>query len=230
MREYAQAIKVKQDYRMRHDQKRIFFVCARKQRQGSTDSMNANARMTARLAWGALCIALAGMVVLTGFAAIEKSWLVLIIGALVAFSASTLGTLGGFLFGLPRYNPTSTIAAPVDVTTETSQLNANLEDRTRAASSTFMPGNNLEQISDWLTKLLLGAGLTQLGSIMHWMGGFIDRLAYSFTVDTTVVSAARIAVGGLIVIYSTLGFLFGYIATTLWYRNRLVDFINAWRG
>jgi hypothetical protein len=175
---------------------------------------------------GALCIVLAGMAAFAGFAAIEKSWSVLIIGAPVAFSASALGTLGGFLFGLPRYSPTPIASVPAGATAETSQSSMNLEDRARAASSPFTLGNNLEQISDWLTKLLLGAGLTQLGSIMHWMGGFINGLANAFTVEATAEPAARVAAGSLIVIYSALGLLFGYISTTLWYRNRLDDFTS----
>lgn len=145
-------------------------------RRMSAEGMSANSRMTVRLAWGAFCVVIAGMAALAGLAAIEKSWSVLIVGAFVAFSASALGTLGGFLFGLPRYNPTPIIHGLAGASAQTSRSSANLEDRAQAASSSVTPGNNLEQISDWLTKLLLGAGLTQLASIAHWMGDLLINL------------------------------------------------------
>lgn len=95
----------------------------------------------------------------------------------------------------------------------------------QASASIYSPSNNLEQVSDWLTKLLIGAGLVQLGHVGRWLGGFINALACGLmSGDSNVTSpAAKIVAGSLVGFYTAFGFLFGYIVTTLWYRRRLED-------
>ncbi len=39
--------------------------------------------------------------------------------------------------------------------------------RNPASSLAVVPNTNLEQISDWLTKVLVGVGLTQIGKLPH---------------------------------------------------------------
>src|SRR5688500_18795600 len=60
-----------------------------------------------------------------------------------AIAPFTLGGLVGFLFGIPK-----TVAPS--------------EDGQNGIHRSWHPNTSLEQISDWLTKILLGIGLTQL--------------------------------------------------------------------
>src|SRR6266508_6277591 len=71
-------------------------------------------------------------------------WDILAVAALVAGGAFVAGGLLGFLFGIPR-----SLAGP-----EGSVDGA-------AAGGAYRPNTNLEQISDWLTKILVGVGLVQ---------------------------------------------------------------------
>jgi hypothetical protein len=65
---------------------------------------------------------------------------VLAVGLAVVGAASFAGLLLGFLFGLPK----------------------TLE---RSGKGRLTTNTNLDQISDWLTKILVGLGLVQLGKV-----------------------------------------------------------------
>ncbi len=90
--------------------------------------------------------------------------------------------------------------------------------------SQLTPSTNLAEISDWLTKLLLGAGLVELTRLGHPLSSLIDAVARGLqgvpaggpVSGTPVVVAASI-----LVMYVVLGFLDGYIVTTLWYGKYL---------
>jgi hypothetical protein len=66
-----------------------------------------------------------------------------------------VGLLGGFLFGIPRSVPVG--AGPDDHTHGSHAVNT-----------------KLEQISDWLTKILIGIGLVELARI----SGYLDALVH----------------------------------------------------
>ena len=76
-------------------------------------------------------------------------------GGLLGLGAIAIGGLLGFLFGIPR----------------TIQSNEKTRDEFRQVVNT-----NLEQISDWLTKILVGVGLTQLNNLPPRMWELADRL------------------------------------------------------
>jgi hypothetical protein len=94
----------------------------------------------------------------------------------------------GFLFGIPR-------AAQEN-------LEANEADRARYRGNT-----NLEQISDWLTKILVGVGLTQLTELPS----FLSRLGDYFN---PLLGSGPFAVA-IILYFAANGFLFGYLWTRL---------------
>lgn len=90
------------------------------------------------------------------------------------------------------------------------------------ASRTFEPSSNLAEVSDWLTKLLLGAGLVSLTKLGPPLGALIDSVASGLEGSTGAVSGpARTLAGALLIAYTALGFLDGYVVTTLWYGRRI---------
>jgi hypothetical protein len=81
-------------------------------------------------------------------------------GLLVAGAAALAGGVIGFLFGIPRTVPGA--SAP-------------------GATGTQYQGNtNLEQISDWLTKILVGIGLVQIGHAPAALGRLAAQLKGGF--------------------------------------------------
>ncbi|MCV9929747.1 hypothetical protein OIU83_18950 [Flavobacterium sp. LS1R49] len=111
----------------------------------------------------------------------------------------TFSSLIGFLFGIPR---TMVI------------------DESEKSKSRYMGNDNLLQVSDWLTKIILGLGLTQI----HQIPSMLKRIA-KFIKDNTEVSNQALII--LILIYfACLGFLFGYLWTRLYFIKMLRDSDN----
>lgn len=76
---------------------------------------------------------------------------------------------------------------------------------------------NLEQISDWLTKLLVGAGLTEVRS----MPNDIARLAHFIANGwgTSVYGYGQSLAAALIIYFVAAGFLAGYLGTRMFFQS-----------
>jgi hypothetical protein len=110
------------------------------------------------------------------------------ISFLVAGAAALCGSLLGFLFGIPR--------APDDNSNERGGYRAN---------------TNLEQISDWLTKILVGVGLTQLDAIPRKLEEVAEVISPGLGLD----SNGHVLALSAVVFFLIAGFLFGYLWTRL---------------
>lgn len=158
------------------------------------------------------------------------------VGLLTAFAALATGCLFGFLFGVPkvvssgeyRLNkapPAAEIEANEDPLLEQtpgkggSQTSASSAD---GAITRFTPSTNLSEVSDWLTKLLLGAGLVQLTHLGAPASALIGSVAAGLVDESGSPSgAAQVTAGAILIAYTVLGFLNGYVVTTLWYARML---------
>ncbi len=96
------------------------------------------------------------------------------------------------------------------------------------AMSSMSGESNLEQISDWVTKLLVGGSLTQLqdipGYFWSWGGSLAAGLlgtsaAAAGTAQST--QAAQVFATGLIIYFLILGFFAGYLITILQLRSEI---------
>ena len=78
------------------------------------------------------------------------------VAVLIACASFGVGGLLGFLFALPKslHPPNSSVAKP--------------------RSLSYGGNTNLEDISDWLTKILVGVGLTQIRPILNRITQFSD--------------------------------------------------------
>ncbi|MBW8811883.1 MAG: hypothetical protein JF588_00535 [Caulobacterales bacterium] len=108
--------------------------------------------------------------------------------ALVAGASWGAGSVLGFLFGVPRLRSQT---GHQTLTGEQSQ---------------FTPNTNLEQISDWLTKIIVGATLVQLDAVLRRLQ---DTAVF---IGESVGSRGAAPVGGAVMIYFfTAGFMWGYL-------------------
>jgi hypothetical protein len=115
------------------------------------------------------------------------------LGLAACAAALLAGALLGFLFGLPR----------------------TLEPRTRSPNARLTTSTSLDQIADWLTKMLVGIGLVELGKIAHGVSSLGQALAPGLGNGP---GAKSLAVA--LLLYSAAdGFLLGY----LWTRIDLSD-------
>ena len=117
------------------------------------------------------------------------------VGALLAGGITFLGFITGLLFGIPK-----TRVRAESVTTESD-----------SAASHFVPNTNLEQISDWLTKILVGVALTQAEKI----GSSLWRFAGQFSPVFGEEAEARAFVIALMAYFVFTGFMSGYFWTRM---------------
>lgn len=108
---------------------------------------------------------------------------------LFAFAAVAAGAATGFLFGIPR----------------------TLQGITPTESTSYQVNTNLEQISDWLTKIIVGLGLINLTAIparIMEMNRYVSE-------TLGLKPPAYAVIGSAGVFFATVGFLLGYLSTRL---------------
>ncbi|HEX8274113.1 MAG TPA: hypothetical protein VF615_15855 [Longimicrobiaceae bacterium] len=110
----------------------------------------------------------------------------------------------GFLFGIPR-------VLQGDVPVDPSQGGGADAAQPRDGYH-IRPNTNLEQISDWLTKILVGVGLVQLGELP----GALHRASLALAGGLGAPSPAlQVFAAGIIVYFSVSGFTGGYLMTRI---------------
>ena len=117
------------------------------------------------------------------------------VGAIAFAAAFVVGAVIGFLFGIPRRLQREGVEAPL--------------------GTTLVVNTNLEQISDWLTKIIVGVGLVQIGEISSGL----DSIAESMVLGGEA-SANTFALS-LLVFSLVDGFLLAYVWTRLELSSQL---------
>lgn len=125
--------------------------------------------------------------------------------AITAASAFAVGGLTGFVFAIPRTADNGHRLA----------YGANGAGEGESQSGSVAPNSNLEQVSDWLTKILLGAGLTQINQI----GAELRTIGIQIE-EATGVHASVVPL--LIVYFVVLGFISLYV----WTSTRFTGIVN----
>ncbi len=153
--------------------------------------------------------ALAGELLIVAFATTTKSGLrVLGVASMVAAASALAGAVFGFIFGVPRTLQRTTEDDGGSTTTSFESNNR----------QPYKPNTNLEQISDWLTKILVGVGLIQIGNIRGSLKDLGTTLAPGLGgADTAPFATATI------ICYVLNGFLIGYLWTRLYFAGALVE-------
>jgi hypothetical protein len=124
------------------------------------------------------------------------------VGMLTAMAALLTGFFAGFLVGVPKVVSSGQV---------------------HVAIGAFSPSTNLAEISDWLTKLLLGAGLVSLTHLGRPIGKLIDDVAsglHSQASQASTIQAAKVVAGAAMLGFAVLG---GYIVTSTWYQKKISE-------
>jgi len=124
-----------------------------------------------------------------------------------AVACLILGTLIGFLFALPK---------------RTNKKNKDDDE------PSLLPNTNLQEVSDWLTKIIVGIGLVEFNKIsnfIHVQAMEIGKLSQGADkIDYSMYAMA------LIIFYSISGFLMGYLGTRLGLSKQMYEADNATLG
>jgi tetratricopeptide (TPR) repeat protein len=147
----------------------------------------------------------------------STGWNVFSIGSFLALASASAGGLLGFLFGIPR-----TLAKEPLPNKDKGQTTQNsVAEGTQTGSKDarrLSVNTNLEEISDWLTKILVGAGLVQLQNIPS----LLHKAGLQFQ---SSLGNSELAVLGIVINFSVWGFFSGYLLTRLFLAGafRLAD-------
>jgi hypothetical protein len=129
---------------------------------------------------------------------------VFLLSSLFAAASTVSGWLFGLLFGVPRSlarGQIGTAAPPNDTQADQSQARP---------SATSRVNTNLEDISDWLTKTIVGVGLTQLYALPAFFWKVAGELnAHGFGWE----HHGRLLALGLFFYFAPGGFWLGYVGT-----------------
>lgn len=141
------------------------------------------------------------------------------IGMMAAAASSLLGGLLGFVFGIPRTLQGVAPTPPPPVQPTPSDASGNVQASASAPSirPAYVANTNLEQISDWLTKILVGVSLTQVPQITQALHGAAEVLATALGSAATDHAFAF----ALIIFFLICGFLLGYLWTRLYLPSAL---------
>jgi hypothetical protein len=152
-------------------------------------------------------------VMVTGFTAIALyAWrqpsgfrlMVFACTTLLALASSVLGGFAGFIFGIPKTVTTT----PNDTSAPAAK-----------PSSAYKGNTNLEEISDWLTKILVGASLVELGKI----GGMFTTLTDNLNKTGGLGKYGTVVSGTVITLYAVAGFMLAYLYARLYLGRELRD-------
>lgn len=131
------------------------------------------------------------------------------------FACLAVGGAVGFLFGIPRSggqtSKSSTPATPPAIAGKTSLVGST------AVNRSVSPNTNLEEVSDWLTKIIVGLTLVHLKTIEQRVMAISHNAASAISAtptDSDVSVATALIVG-----FSVIGFLCGYLYTRLFLQG-----------
>ena len=125
-----------------------------------------------------------------------------------ALACLASGDILGFLFGIPRVLQQPDVRPPSNQQPDAkSTTTSNQETSYRQQVNT-----NLEQISDWLTKIIVGIGLIELRRLPESLTRLSRFVSTSLGTSPQVEGLAA----GIIIYFTILGFLSGYLLTRIY--------------
>jgi len=129
------------------------------------------------------------------------------IGIVVASASAMVAWLFGLLFGIPKSNAGGGGQHSDGQTPVTPPASAS---QPAAREQTSRPNTNLEDVSDWLTKTLIGVGLTQLTALPHKLWQYATILDQA---SLKGQGGGAVFILGLALAGGAGGFWVGYVTT-----------------
>jgi CheY-like chemotaxis protein len=145
---------------------------------------------------------LVGMIVLLlyGLHDLQRFFVIIAVGLMVAGAALVVGGLLGFLFGIPRTVQNGDVSA-----------NGSVDLASGAPVTRYGANTNLERVSDWLTTLLVALTVIELPNIWQGLIDVSQNLEQGFGVGPSAQPMALVT----LLYFAAIGFMFGFLWTRL---------------
>ncbi|RYZ88502.1 MAG: hypothetical protein EOP04_09260 [Proteobacteria bacterium] len=151
------------------------------------------------------CVALILMTFFGNYPETHSQWGNIGLAMSIGLCSLLCGGFMGFLFGIPRTLQKAAL--------DTGESGRSIKERA------YGNNTNLEQISDWLTKIIVGVSLTQLPAIQKGFVAIASSVADGFAFFSPKMALAF--AGTLIVFYSVCGFLYVYLWCKIYFIRQL---------
>ncbi len=178
---------------------------------GSEPDETAKRRGSFPAAWIVFAVVAAVLLAVVSYAFasrnVEAGVRAVAVAVVLAGASIAVGALAGLLFGVPRpYDPKS------PETAATGETNDAAAERGEPRRHPFGMNTNLGDVSDWLTKMLVGVGLTQITKFPGAFGSLTRTVAEAFGGPTPV---SRVFAGSLMIFLTIFGFIAGWLCSVL---------------
>ncbi len=127
-------------------------------------------------------------------------------GLLIAGASFSSGALSGFLFGIPRI------------------INSLAPKSAEMTQNVILHNDNLVQISDWLTKIIVGVGLTQINALPGKLYKLGDMISPCFNISSSRPGSHNLEITiaiSILLYFLILGFITSYLWTRIYFGNIL---------
>ncbi|MFT3845837.1 MAG: hypothetical protein QM725_12355 [Lacibacter sp.] len=130
----------------------------------------------------------------------------------IAFAAAVGGGFLGFLFGIPKSLQKNQAVSVPDPSAP----------KAATTNKIFSSNTNLEEISDWLTKIIVGVSLIQLTKLIEFYNQSCRSLARSFK-GYLLPDFGFSYSGSIIIFFTVCGFLIVYLWARVYFLKQLND-------
>lgn len=157
------------------------------------------------------------------------------VGMLIAGACLFVGFLLGFIFCIPRTAKATEAVAAASSSADSPGIKDKLghQESAAIAASPVETNTNLVDISDWLTKILVGVGLVELNKIPHNLRALCSFVAPGLRPDLDVgarsVASSEAFALGIVLFFFGVGFLIGYLWTRLYFQRALSELADLAR-
>ncbi len=149
--------------------------------------------------WSMVGMGLASLLVPAIAQAISRNYAqalnIIAVGLFLAGAATAFGSMLGFLFGVPK-----------------ASLNRALDNTNSKDELAYVPNTNLETISDWLTKVIVGVGLVEVREVIR----SIDQIGQIAGAAMGGTALTRVIATSLLVNNVLMGFFQGFLVAYLY--------------
>jgi hypothetical protein len=133
----------------------------------------------------------------------------------IALACSAVGGLLGFIFAIPKRSDDGAVRPVRDPAAGTGAADVSFEASGGGGSTAYRPNTSLEEISDWLTKIIVGLGLVQAAAI----GRFVETQGAAIA-PVLFGSGTPAIVGSTMLVAST---VIAFLASFLYFRLYLAE-------
>lgn len=130
------------------------------------------------------------------------------VATFVGLASSAVGCVAGFLFGVPKLGEEPGAGGSGIAATDSARL----------TTAKLVANSNLGQVSDWVTKIVIGLGIAQFGKLLDGIAWLGRRFPDVF--DGSLDDGAASAYGVCLVIAS---FAISFLLMYMWTATRLPD-------